>query len=255
MSALAVAMATCVFPAKADHSIDPEQVVFGAGPSTVIVAEFFDRFQDVPGAEGFTFSVPPESVKHAGGIRASKQYLFGRTGRPLSKSERDEGKTDLFLGRVPTGFVVGKQVQVSSLTLDQLEGILRKDITNWSQLGGPDATIVVAGREKTEAVLTAMAPDIPALLEADFDWQFKRDHNLVNFISSPAGVHAIGFGALSNFKGLDIVTIKDNTFGVPLGLVVDNTHLDHPVVKAVQEFAASDEWRTALPKLGFHPYP
>ena len=104
-------------PALSDHGVMSELVVFGAGPSTVIVTEFFDRFEDLPVAEGFTFTVPPESVKHAGGIRASGEYVFGRTGRPLNEAEKAEGKTDIFLGRVPTGFVVGADVQITNLTL------------------------------------------------------------------------------------------------------------------------------------------
>lgn len=242
-------------PAYSDENIPTEQVVFGAGPSTVIVMEFFKLFSNIPQAEGFNFSVPPESVKHAGGIRASGEYLFGRTGRPLSEEETSLGKSDIFLGRVPTGFVVGSEVGVSNLTYEELDAILLKEITNWSEVGGKDAEIVIAGREKTEAVLMAMAPQIPALLAAEFDWEFKRDHNLVNFISSPVGQSAIGFGALSNFEGQNIVTIDGMSFGVPLGLVIDDSNLEHPLVTAAQELAASKEWQELLEGLGFAPYP
>ena len=242
-------------PLSADNIQSRDQFVFGAGPSTVIVTEFFQLFEQTEAAEGYHFTVPPKSVKHAGGIRASTEYLFGRTGRPLSDTEKEQGKHDLFLGRVPTGFVVGENVSIEEISLEDLDRILRKKISNWSEIGGPDVPIVLAGREKTEAVLMAMAPEIPALLEAEFDWEFNRDHALVNFISSPAGANAIGFGALANFKGLNILSIKDHSFGVPLGLVVDNSHADHPVVAAARNFAQSSLWKETLPKIGFGPYP
>ena len=40
------------------------------------------------------FEVEQRSIKHAGGIKASGKYLFGRTGRPLNTSEKQQGKHD-----------------------------------------------------------------------------------------------------------------------------------------------------------------
>ncbi len=65
-----------------------QQVVAGAGPSTKIVKMFFDEFSKIESGEGYEFVVPPKSIKHAGGIRASGKYVFGRTGRPLNEKEK-----------------------------------------------------------------------------------------------------------------------------------------------------------------------
>ena len=41
-------------------------VIAGAGPSTKIVEKFCQELSTQPVAAGYTFEVPPKSVKHAG---------------------------------------------------------------------------------------------------------------------------------------------------------------------------------------------
>ena len=64
------------------------QVIAGAGPSTAVVALFAERFASDPSASGYVFEVPQRSAKHAGGIKASSKFVFGRTGRPLNEKEK-----------------------------------------------------------------------------------------------------------------------------------------------------------------------
>lgn len=45
------------------------------------------------------------------------------------------------------GPVVSKNVKVDDLSLEQLKGIFSGQITNWKEVGGDDATIVVLNRQ------------------------------------------------------------------------------------------------------------
>lgn len=227
-----------------------EQLVMGAGPSTVVASLFFRHFSLLPAARHHKFEVEQRSIKHAGGIKASGEYLFGRTGRPLNKSEKEQGKHDLFLARIPLSFVVGKGVGVSNITLDQLKAIFNRSITNWSELGGADAAIVLAGREQTEAAFSIIKHDCPYFNDVEFDRIFSRDHQLVNFIKSTRGVHAIGFGAHHNFEDAYILQVDGFQSGVSLGLVYDTKNKDHPVVKAAIEFVSSEKWRNRVIESG-----
>ena len=228
-----------------------DERVYGAGPSTEIVTLFFEHFSERPEAKGTKFLVPKRSTKHAGGIRASDQYLFGRTGRPLSKQEKAQSKFEIFLGRVPIGFATSPAVVLPPLTSEDIVRIFSGEVSNWRDLGGPDAPVVLLGRERTESVLTALTKHFPNLVDARYQQILKRDHAVVNFLNSPAGKHAIGFGAISNFSDLNVVRLRGKNFGINVGLVVDIKNLDDPLVKAAERFANSEEWRHLVESAGY----
>ncbi len=236
--------------AIADFDKDVE-LVYGAGPSTSIVKLFFEHFSQRPEARGKAFSVPERSVKHKGGIRASGQHLFGRTGRPLSPQEKAQNKFEIYLGRIPVGFVTGTAVALPPLKPSDIDALFSGRIANWKALGGPNAPVVLVGREKTEAVLTVLSRHFPVLLDAVYQQRFKRDHAVVNFLLTPAGRHAMGFGALSNFDGLNRVELVGPQLGVRVGLVVDEKNANRPLVKAVQQYAASGDWRQVVEDAGY----
>jgi hypothetical protein len=222
------------------------QKVLGAGPSTKVVTLFFQAFEQTSGAQGLRFQVAQRSTKHAGGIRASGAFLFGRTGRPLNAGEKAKGKFEIFLAGTPVGFVVGKEVGINKLTLNQVRDIYQRKITNWKALGGPDGAISLLGREKGEAAMTVLRLDYPFLDNAKIDRVFKRDHAIVNFLTADIGRYAIGVGAFPNFGAKHIVQVTGHSPVVKLGLVVDNKNAGHPVVKAAQTFAASKTWSTMV---------
>ena len=230
-----------------------KQLVAGAGPSTKVVSLFFEHFAPLSAADGFKFVVPPRSVKHAGGIKASDEYFFGRTGRPLSEKEKHKNKEDIFIARIPLTFVAGLGVSPMTLTAQQLEDILLKHMTNWQDVGGPDAPIVLVGREKTEASLTILRPLFPFIDNAKFDQIFTRDHRIVNFLKSPLGEYGLGFGAKSNFEGLSIINVQGVEAGIEIGLVYDLKNSDHPIIKAAKQYASSKVWGELVTQAGYLP--
>ena len=228
-------------------------VIAGAGPSTKIVQKFFQELSDRSVAEGYTFEVPPKSVKHAGGIRASNVNLFGRTGRPLNEKEIAMNKGEIFLARVPIAFVAGSDVGVEKLTIQQLHDIYSKKTTNWKQVGGIDKKIVLAGREPTEALYSVLKADYPFFADARFDMTVTKDHLLVAFLGTPEGKNAVGFGAKPNLENLHIITIDDFASGVSLGLVYDLKNKDAKLVGTAGKFARSKAWARILEQDGLLP--
>lgn len=229
-------------------------VIAGAGPSTKIVSLFFQNFSKQPGAQSYDFIVPAESAKHAGGIKHSFKNLFGRTGRPLNLVEKKYKREEIILGMVPATFATGNEVKVSQVSMRELEMIFQKKITNWKKVGGPDAEIVVVGREPTEVIFTELKRYYTLFKRAKFDIIFNKDHEVVNFLESPKGWYAISFGARSNMTNLNEIHIQEelNT-GVRLGLVYDKKHNQHPLVLAVKDYSQSDEWKSLVKLSGAHP--
>ncbi len=230
-----------------------KQLVAGAGPSTIVVQLFFDHFSKHPAAMNYEFLVPSRSAKHAGGIKSSDNFIFGRTGRPLSLGEKKMGKDEIFLAKVPIAFAVGSEVGLSELSLKQLEKIYLGKITNWKALGGSDAEIVPVGREETEALYNTLKNAYPFFKNAGFVKIFKKDHQVVNFLKSPQGKTAIGFGAKPNFGELTTLRISGFSAGVNIGLVYDLKSRNNLLVRAAGEYAKSSEWRRSVTQLDLLP--
>lgn len=220
-----------------------QQVIAGAGPSTKIVELFVEQLAKNPQCSGYQFQVPKRSAKHAGGLKCSDKYLFGRTGRPLNSKEVMLNKGEIYLARVPIAFVVGAKVGIKELSLLDIQKIFLAEITNWKDLGGPDAKIALVGRESTEALFSVLKKDHPFFQSATFDKVFIKDHQVVNFMNSSDGQYAIAFGAKPNFTKLSVVTIEGFGSGVSLGLVYDKKNESNSAVKAATIYAKSDEWK------------
>lgn len=223
-----------------------EQLIPGAGPSTGITKLFAAEFaKSTPGKE-YTFAVPERSTKHAGGIKASDIYIFGRTGRPLTAAESAKGKREILLGRTRIAFAIGEGAGVSGLSLDQLQSIYTGKVTNWKELGGANADIVLLGREPTESAFSELKRLYPFFGAAKFKLIAPRDHYVVTYLQSSAGRNAIGFGVASNFTELQTLEVKGLRAGLSVGLVYDEKNAQHPIVVAVQEFVKGKDWERAL---------
>ncbi len=237
-----------------DGHAQEKQVIAGAGPSTKIVQMFFEEFAKYPEGKPYSFEVPPKSIKHAGGIKASETYVFGRTGRPLNEKEKKLNKEEIFLARIPVSIVVGPDTGVTQLDMKQLEDIITGKVDNWKAVGGADQKILVVGREPTEALFTILKANYPFFKSAKFEKVFEKDNAIVNFMKSSQGKYAIAFGAKPNFekvKEVTMVAIDGLRVGVSLGLVYDQSNGGHPLVKAVKTYASSENWAKTVTGAGY----
>jgi hypothetical protein len=138
--------------------------------------------------------------------------------------------------------------------MHELEMIFQKEITNWKRFDEPDAEIVVVGREPTEALFSELKRYYAFFNRSEFDIVFDNDNDVVKFLESPQGWHAISFGAKTSLAHLNIVAIKEGIdIGVRVGLVYDRKHLKNPLVIAVKEYAQSEEWRAIVDRSEAYP--
>ena len=232
---------------------DQDQVVAGAGPSTKVAELFFADFSKDPACKDYRFVIMPTSIKHQGGILSSGKYLFGRTGRPLTSDEKALGKAEILLGQVPISFAVGLETGVKQLNLQQLQQIFTGKISNWKQLGGPDAPILLVGREKSEALFQVLQAKFAYFKKVKFYKVFKKDHEVVKFLNSPAGRYAISFGAKPNFKQYSLLAVEGFSTGVPVGLVYDLENRTYNIIQAAIQYANSPTWKNQLTILDMLP--
>lgn len=157
---------------------DKKQVVAGAGPSTKLVALFMDLLAKTGVGQEYHFTVPQNSIKHAGGLRSTKKYIFGRTGRPLSNKEKSGGFEELFLGKMPIAFVAGRDSGMKRLSVGQICSIFTGKTKNWREVGGRDHEIVIFSREPTEALLKVLQKELPCMHRiANTKFIFNKDHH------------------------------------------------------------------------------
>lgn len=72
---------------------------------------------------------------------------IGLSSRALKQEEKDLGLKETVLALDGISIVVNPENPVSDLTIEQIADIYTGKITNWSEVGGKDAEIVLIGRE------------------------------------------------------------------------------------------------------------
>ena len=72
---------------------------------------------------------------------------IGLSSRALKDDEKASGLKETFLALDGIAIIVNPENKVSDLTLEQIAKIYTGEITNWKDVGGDDAEIVLIGRE------------------------------------------------------------------------------------------------------------
>jgi phosphate transport system substrate-binding protein len=107
-------------------------------------------------------------------------------------------------------FYVRESHPISALTLEQLRGIYLGDITNWKDVGGPDAPIVVHSRENSSGTYAFVKERV--LQGEDFTPRaltLPGTAAVVNAVAQEK--NGIGFGGAAYLKGIKELRIKVGT--------------------------------------------
>ena len=97
--------------------------------------------------KGITFTYNPTGS--GSGIKAVQEGRcdIGLSSRALKAEEKEVGLKETVLAYDGIAIIVNPENPVSDLTLEQIADIYTGRITNWKDLGGNDAEIVLIGRE------------------------------------------------------------------------------------------------------------
>lgn len=101
------------------------------------------------------YDVQYQATGSSDGIKAASEKTadFGTSSRELEGDETSLDSTVMAYDGIAVA--TNSSNPVSDLTLDQLAKIFKGEITNWSELGGEDANIVVVSREDGSGTRTA----------------------------------------------------------------------------------------------------
>ena len=104
-----------------------------------------EAFMEDTGAN-FTYNATGSGT----GIKAVKDGTcdIGLSSRYLKDSEKAEGLKETVVAIDGIAVIVNPGNTVANLTLEQISGIYKGEITNWKNVGGSDSEIVLIGREE-----------------------------------------------------------------------------------------------------------
>ena len=137
--------------------------------------------------------------------------------RPMKQSEKDKLRdrynslgVEIPVAKDGITIYVSEKNPVNELTLDQLKQIYTAKVTNWKELGGNDAKIILYGRENSSGTYSFFKDNV--LMGADYAPQTQTlpgTAAVVNAVSKDE--NGIGYGGAAYAKGIKEVKVKKDT--------------------------------------------
>ena len=190
----------------------------------------------------------------SGGIQAVQEGRcdIGLSSRKLKDEEKASGLTETVLAYDGIAIIVNPENTVSELTLENIADIYTGKITNWKDLGGKDAEIVLIGREAGSGTRDGFESITGTEGKCEYRQELSSTGDVITTVAG--NPDAIGYASLASVKdtvkavSVDGVvpsedTIKDGSYVVQRPFILV-TKTDTPLSAAAQkffDFVTSDE--------------
>ena len=152
--------------------------------------------------------------------------------------------------------IVNKENPVKDLTIEQIAALYKGEITNWSEVGGADAPVVLIGREAASGTRDGFESITDTEDACKYTQELTSTGDVVQTVSS--NPNAIGYASLASVKdSVKLIsvegvtpsteTIQNGSYKIQRNFVMvtkKNAELS-PAAKSFFEFAtssAADEW-------------
>jgi phosphate transport system substrate-binding protein len=137
-----------------------------------------------------------------------------QSSRPMKQSEKDKLRerynsppTEISVARDGVSVYLNESNPIHELTLGQLKDIFTGKITNWKDVGGPDAKIIVYSRENSSGTYVFFKEEV--LKGADYMQRAQTLQGTAAVVNAVAREKfGIGYGGAAYAKGIKIVSLK-----------------------------------------------
>jgi phosphate transport system substrate-binding protein len=163
---------------------------------------------------------------------------------------------------------INKQNPVEHLSLDQLRRLFRSEITNWKEVGGPDATIVLYGRENSSGTYVYFKEHV--LANADFAENYQALPGTAAVTNAVAkDVAGIGYGGIGYAAEIKTVPVAKDASSAPVTPTMENVYNgSYPLsrslfwytagpltgtAKEFQDWVLSPEGQKVVTDVGYYP--
>ena len=193
---------------------------------------------------GISFTYNPTGS--GSGIKAVQEGRcdIGLSSRDLKAEEKEAGLTGTVLAYDGIAIIVHPENPVSDLSLETIAKIYTGEITNWSEVGGNDAEIVLIGREAGSGTRDGFESITDTEDACQYRQELTSTGDVITTVSQNPG--AIGYASVASVKDtvkaltVDGVapteaTIKDGSYVVQRPFVLV-TKTDTPLSDAAFKF-------------------
>ena len=207
-----------------------------------VIGALGEAFTEANGNVNFTYN-PTGS---GSGIQAVQEGRcdIGLSSRALKDEEKASGLTETILAYDGIAVIVNPENPVEDLTLEDIAKIYTGEITNWSEVGGNDAEIVLIGREAGSGTRSGFEEIVEVKDLCQYRQELSSTGDVITTVAQNPG--AIGYASLASVK--DTVkavqvggvtpseeTVKDGTYAIQRPFVLA-TKTDAQLGEAAQAF-------------------
>ena len=213
-----------------------------------VIGSLGEAFQQNNAQISFTYN-PPGS---GSGIKAVQEGRcdIGLSSRNLKSEETAAGLQGTVLAYDGIAVIVNNNNTVSNLTVDQIAAIFKGEISNWKELGGEDAEIVLIGREAGSGTRDGFESITKTTDACQYRQELTSTGDVITTVSQ--NPNAIGYASLASVKDTVSVvsvngvvpsetTVKDGSYLIQRPFVLV-TMKDKPLSEAAQLFF---DWATS----------
>ena len=200
------------------------------------------------------------------GIKAVQEGRcdIGLSSRALKAEEKEQGLVGTVLAYDGIAVIVNPENTVEDLTVEQIAAIYTGEITNWSEVGGMDAEIVLVGREAGSGTRSGFEEIVGVEDLCQYRQELTSTGDVITAVSQNPG--AIGYASLASVK--DTVkaikvggvapsdeTVKDETYAIqrPFVLVTKEGTALTETAQAFFDFITSEAAREVITAAGVVP--
>lgn len=188
---------------------------------------------------GTTFTYNPTGS--GSGIQAVSEGRcdIGLSSRALKDDEKASGLKETTLALDGIAIIVNPQNPVKDLTLEQIAKIYTGEITNWKDVGGNDAEIVLIGREAGSGTRDGFESITDTKDACQYRQELTSTGDVITTVSQ--NPNAIGYASLAAIKD-SVKALTVNGVAPTEATVKDGTYLvQRPFVLVTKEGVALSE--------------
>lgn len=262
----------------------------GSGDDTLVIQGSDTEVQLVSSlAEAFGARMPEASVSVAGGGSAvgiasliNGETDIANSSRAMKEEEIASAKTNGFdprefiLARDGLTVIVHPSNTLASLSVDQISDIYAGRVANWSEVGGPDAPIVLYGRQSTSGTFGFFRDAVVKDDYAQTMRQMEGSQAIVDAVVSDAsGIGYVGVGYAKGEDGegrtdvkiltvsqdgsapvspLDVAAVEAGRYPIarPIYQYLPSLPSKGSLVEEFLRFEASDSGQSIVEQAGFY---
>ena len=188
---------------------------------------------------GTTFTYNPTGS--GSGIQAVSEGRcdIGLSSRALKDDEKASGLKETIVALDGIAIIVNPQNPVKDLSLEQIAKIYTGEITNWKDVGGEDAEIVLIGREAGSGTRDGFESITETKDACQYRQELTSTGDVITTVSQ--NPNAIGYASLAAIKD-SVKALTVNGVAATEATVKDGTYLvQRPFVLVTKEGAALSE--------------